>query len=98
MNEQEQSQELEFTPVEGERPVPIGWWLLFGGLVAFGGFYLWAYSPWLGGWSQGGAFAAGQAGADGGGANVFATVAFTALAVLTAGVLLLALSRRKKQP
>ncbi len=85
--------------MEGERSVPAGWWLLFGGLIAFGVYYLWAYTPWLGGWSQGGALAqAGEAAADGGGGNILATILFTALAVITAGVLLLALSRRKKQP
>jgi hypothetical protein len=91
----EQSQELDLTPVEGERPVPVGWWALFGGLIAFGVYYLWAYTPWLGGWSQGAELEAAGAGADGGGGNIFATIAFTALAVITAGAILAGLSRRK---
>lgn len=32
--------------------LPWGWLLLLFGLVAWGAFYLWAYTPSLGGWSQ----------------------------------------------
>jgi len=86
------SQELDFTPVEGEQPVPIGWRLLFWGLVAFGAFYLWRYTPAFTGWTQAG----GLDGAAGGsGTNVFATIVFTALAVLAAAAILFSLARRK---
>ncbi len=83
------SQELDFTPVEGEKPVPLGWRILFWGLIAFGAYYLWAYSPALGGWSQ----ARDLEGAAGTGTNVFATVLFTALAVIAAAGILFAVSR-----
>ncbi len=34
--------------------LPVGWLLLFFGLIAFGVVYLWLYSPALSGWSQAG--------------------------------------------
>lgn len=34
------------------KKLPLGWLLLFFGLIAWGLFYLWAYTPSLGGWSQ----------------------------------------------
>jgi hypothetical protein len=83
------SQELDFTPGEGEKPVPLGWRILFWGLIAFGAYYLWAYSPALGGWSQ----AKDLEGAAGSGTNLFATVVFTALAVIAAVAILFAVSR-----
>ncbi len=93
----DRSQELDFTPVEGDRPVPVGWWILFGALAAFGVFYLWAYTPALGGWSQAGdLLRAGAQGADGGGLNIAATIVFTALAAVAAGAILLALARRRR--
>lgn len=90
-----ESQELEVTPVEGGGPVPVGWWLLFGGLIAFGGWYLWAYTPELGGWSQAGELLRPGGAGDGAGGSILATVLFTALAAVTAAVLLFTLSRRK---
>ncbi len=55
--------EHELTPAESDgaeafeskatsHELPWGWLLLLFGLVAWGVFYLWAYSPALGGWSQ----------------------------------------------
>ncbi len=93
----DQSQELDFTPVEGEKPLPLGWRLLFWGLIGFGVYYLWAYSPWLGGWSQGAELAQPPGVAEVG-TNIFATILFTALAVIAAGSILFALSLRKRQP
>lgn len=90
--EEKDSQELDFTPVEGEKPVPVGWRVLFWGLVAFGAYYLWAYSPALSGWTQTRDLDAGA----GSGMNVFATVVFTALAVIAAVSIVFALSRRKR--
>ncbi len=46
------SQELDLTPVEGDKPMPVGWLALFWGLIAFGAYYLWAYSPAFTGWTQ----------------------------------------------
>jgi pilus assembly protein TadC len=92
----DQSQELDFTPVEGERPIPLGWRILFWGLIVFGAYYLWAYSPVLGGWSQGAELA--QPAAEGAGANILATILFTALAIVAAVSILFSLARRKRQP
>jgi hypothetical protein len=79
--------------------VPLGWWVLYFGLIAWGIYYAWTYTPSLGGWSQDRAFeestkvAAAVAGESG--ANIFATVLFTALATLAAVVLVVAAARRK---
>jgi hypothetical protein len=85
--------ELDVTPHEGEHPAPLGWFVFAGALVVWGAWYLWSYTPSLGGWSQ------GQALADEttlSGTNVLATVAFTVVAALAAGALLLAASLRKR--
>ena len=37
--------------------LPLGWVLLFWGLIVWGAAYLWAYTPSLGGWSQERAYA-----------------------------------------
>ncbi len=85
-----------FEPKE-PHPIPAGWGVLFWGLVAFGAYYLWAYTPGLGGWSQERelAQAAGQT-ASGVGVNVFATIAFTLAATLTAVAIMAAFARRKR--
>lgn len=79
--------------------VPMGWWLLFWGLIVWGVYYTWAYTPSLGGWSQskayeesvqGAAAVAGEAGQ-----NIFMTILFTALPTLAAVVLWLAARKRK---
>lgn len=36
--------------------LPIGWLILFWGLILWGLFYLYSYTPSLGGWSQEGAY------------------------------------------
>lgn len=38
------------------RKLPVGWLLLYFGLIAWGVAYLWLYSPSLGGWSQAGEY------------------------------------------
>ncbi len=78
-------------------PIPVGWGALFWGLILFGAYYLWAYTPGLGGWSQERelAQAAGQA-SSAAGLNVLATIGFTALAALAAGAITFALARRKR--
>ena len=86
------NEELDLTPVEGTRPMPTGWLVLFWGLIAFGAYYLWAYSPAFTGWTQ----AQDLEGGGGTGASVFATILFTALAILAAGAILLAVARRKR--
>lgn len=81
--------------------VPMGWWLLFWGLIVWGVYYAWTYTPSLGGWSQSKAFeesvqgaaaAAGEAGQ-----NIFMTVLFTALPTLAAIGLWLAARKRKSR-
>jgi len=37
---------------ETARKLPLGWLVLFWGLIAFGVVYFWLYQPALGGWSQ----------------------------------------------
>jgi hypothetical protein len=80
-----------FEAKETARKIPVGWALLFWGLVAWGAFYLWAYTPALGGWRQ-------ALDAEGGGAssetNTIATILFTAIP--TAAAIGLALAQRKK--
>ena len=63
---------------ETARALPVGWLVLFFGLIVFGAWYLYAYSPWLSGWTQEAELQAAQAG-DGSGANIGNTVAFTAI-------------------
>ena len=84
-----------FESKETSTKIPAGWALLFWGLIAWGVYYLWAFTPALGGWSQEGELsqAGGQAAA---GVNVFATVLFTALATAAAAVILFGVARRRK--
>ena len=91
MSEKE-NQELDFTPREEEKPVPVGWRVLFWGLILFGAYYLWAYSPAFSGWTQANDL---EGGVGSGGVNIFATIVFTALATVAATSILFALSRKK---
>ena len=80
------------------KKVPLGWWALYWGLIVWGVYYAWTYTPSLGGWSQGRAFEeANQAAAASGdaGANIFATVLFTVLPTAAAIGLWLAAKGRK---
>lgn len=83
----------ELEAKETSRKLPVGWLLLFWGLVLWGIYYLWAYTPGLGGWSQ---VQDLEGAATSSGVNVFATVLFTALATIVAVAILLTLARRKK--
>jgi hypothetical protein len=77
--------------------VPWGYWLLFWGLIVWGVWYAWTYTPSLGGWSQSQAYEqsvdAAAAGASGG--NIFATILFTAIPTIAAILLWVVASRRK---
>jgi len=42
----------KFEAKETSRTLPVGWLILFWGLIIWGVFYLYTYSPSLGGWSQ----------------------------------------------
>lgn len=72
--------------------LPIGWQVLFWGLIAWGVYYLFMYSPWSTGWTQAGELE--QVNPEVGG-NVFMTVLFTALPT-AAAILLWALQRGRK--
>ena len=41
-----------FESKETSHKLPIGWLILFWGLILWGVFYLYTYTPSLGGWSQ----------------------------------------------
>jgi hypothetical protein len=81
-----------FEAKETSRTLPVGWSLLYWGLIAWGGYYLWAYSPALGGWQQ-------AQDVEGGGAslgtNTLMTVLFTAIP--TAAAIGLALAQRSRK-
>ena len=84
---------------ETANKIPLGWWALFWGLIVWGIYYTWTYTPSLGGWSQSGAFeesVKGAAAAAGdAGTNIFATILFTALPTAAAIGLVVAARRRK---
>jgi hypothetical protein len=73
--------------------VPAGWKVLFVGLVVWGAWYLYAYSPWGTGWTQAGELEAKVVPSifD----NVGMTILFTALPTLAA-VTLFMMQRRKR--
>jgi hypothetical protein len=81
-----------FEAKETSHKIPLGWALLFWGLIVFGAYYLWAYTPALGGWQQ-------AQDADGGGASVGANTAMTILftALPTAAAIGLALAQRSRK-
>jgi TRAP-type C4-dicarboxylate transport system permease small subunit len=72
--------------------VPLGWIILFTGLILWGAWYLWAYSPWSTGWTQAGELNDVNPGVLG---NIGMTILFTALPTAAAIVLFL-LQRRAK--
>ncbi len=82
-----------FEAKDTARKLPAGWLLLFWGLIAWGAWYLWRYSPALGGWNQTQDLESGGASA---GANLVATIAFTAIPA--AAALGLALAQRARKP
>jgi hypothetical protein len=77
---------------ETENAFPLGMKLLFAGLILFGIYYLFAYSPWSSGWTQ----EADLQGAPGTGVNIAHTIAYTAIPAAVALVLGLAMARKKK--
>jgi len=77
---------------ETAHDVPLGVKLLFAGLIAWGVYYLYAYSPWTTGWTQ----EADLQGAPGTGVNIAHTIAYTAIPALVALVLGVSMARRKK--
>lgn len=90
--QQEMDDLSAFEAKETARKLPVGWLVLFGGLIAWGIWYLWTYTPALGGWSQARDLETGGAST---GTNVFLTILFTAIPTATAIVIVLA-QRRKR--
>jgi hypothetical protein len=72
--------------------LPTGWLLLALGLIVWGAWYLYTYSPWGGGWTQAGAMESTPAESGG---NVLMTILFTALPTAAALGLYLAQRRRR---
>lgn len=77
---------------ETSHRIPVGWALLFWGLIVFGAWYLWAYSPALGGWSQ----AQDAEGGATAGATLTATILFTVIPTAAAAALWVAFARKKR--
>jgi hypothetical protein len=82
----------QFESKETSHTLPRGYLVLYFGLIAWGVWYLWAYSPWGSGWSQ----AKDLDGTPASGFNLFWTVAFTALPALAALLIALSQKNRKK--
>ena len=66
---------------ETAHALPLGFILLYGGLVLWGVWYLYAFSPWSTGWTQAGELAEAAAPVE---SNIFMTVLMTALPTLAA--------------
>ncbi len=74
---------------ETARTVPVGIWVLFGGLIVWGIYYFFAYV----GWDQAGELKEGAAGV---GTNITHTVAYTAIPAAVIVLLAFAMRRRTK--
>ncbi|HEX9053071.1 MAG TPA: cbb3-type cytochrome c oxidase N-terminal domain-containing protein [Anaeromyxobacter sp.] len=85
----------KFEAKDTARKLPVGWLLLFWGLIVWGAFYLWRYTPALGGWSQSQELEGGGASL---GTNLLATIAFTAIPAAVAIALVLSQRKRKARP
>jgi len=71
--------------------LPAGFLALCFGLIAWGLYYLWAYSPWSTGWTQAGELDQALSTST----NVTHTVAYTAIPALVLLVLALAMARKR---
>lgn len=81
-----------FESKETSHKLPVGWLLLFWGLIVWGIWYLYAYSPALGGWSQAGDL---EGAGPTAGMTILATILFTAIP--TAAAIALILGQRRKR-
>lgn len=89
----EELDDLErFEAKETSNQIPAGYLILYFGLIAWGIWYAWAYSPWGSGWSQ----AKDLEGAPSAGVNILWTVAFTVIPAVAALLIALAQRRRRK--
>jgi hypothetical protein len=82
----------KFEAKETSHTIPAGYLVLFFGLIAWGIWYLWAYSPWGSGWTQ----AKDLEGGASVGTNAFWTIAFTVIPATAALLIALAQKNRKK--
>ena len=92
MADEELDDLTKFEAKQTSHDLPAGYLVLYFGLIAWGIWYLWAYSPWGSGWSQ----AKDLEGAPSTGVNVLWTIAFTVIPALAALLIALAQKRRKK--
>jgi hypothetical protein len=83
----------KFEAKETSSTIPGGYLVLYFGLILWGIWYLWAYSPWGSGWSQ----ARDVEGTPSSGVNLLWTVAFTAIPALAALLIALSQKNRKRQ-
>ena len=81
----------KFEAKETSGLLPVGYLILYFGLIAWGLWYLWAYSPWGGGWTQ----AKDVEGTPSSGVNLLWTIAFTAIPAFAALLIAMAQKRRK---
>lgn len=81
----------KFEAKETSHSIPAGYLVLYFGLILWGLWYLWAYSPWGSGWTQ----AQDLQGTPGAGVNALWTVAFTAIPA--AAALGIALTQRRRR-
>jgi hypothetical protein len=89
----EELDDLEkFEAKQTSHDLPVGWLILYFGLILWGIWYLWAYSPWGSGWSQ----AKDVEGTPSSGVNLVWTIAFTAIPALAA--LLIAMAQKRRKP
>lgn len=90
---QDELDDLEqFEAKETSHHIPVGYLLLYFGLIAWGIWYAWAYSPWGSGWSQ----AKDLEGTPSAGVNALWTIAFTVIPALAALGIAVAQKRRKR--
>jgi hypothetical protein len=82
----------KFEAKETSHTLPVGYLVLYFGLILWGLWYLWAYSPWGSGWTQ----AEDLAGTPASGVNLLWTIAFTAIPALAALFIAMAQKRRKR--
>ena len=81
---------------ETAEKLPVGWLILFFGLIGWGIYYLWTYSPWSTGWTQAGQLEGAQAAGAAIETNVTLTILFTALPT-AAAIGLYLMQRRSKR-
>jgi len=86
----------QFEAKDTAERLPWGWLALLFGLILWGVYYAWAYTPPR--WSQAAAYENEGAAVASSGTNILATVFFTAIAIAVAVALLVAVSHRKRPP